>query len=281
VTDVYFLTPRIGIPKEFIPSLVAAKVDTDSLGMDIDQSGLTMWHWRRGFSGCCLLTDAAGVTKPADLTGLEFLPLFHEHVEAVSSVSKLPRQEWFPADFGTISGTTNDSRFRGDAGDENHWHCWVPGRAGERVRVPVSNKAIVYLREKLVEDGLIQNWKLLIPRGGSGGREGTGTLYLGEPGDVMRAGDLLLNVQPTREDRDKFAEYFNSTPVQYLIHALADGQNLTQKTLGAIPKPDLSQPQTNSDIYRRWGWSDELIHHAENTKLIRSIAKFDGPDKQS
>ena len=282
VTDIFYLTPRIGIPKEFIPSLVSAKVTTDSFDMDIDQSGLSMWHWQRGYKGLCELTDAAGVPAPVDLSGFDFLPLFHQHAEAARSVfSTVPKSRLYQSWFGTVENTNNDSSFKGSAGDDNNFHCWVLGKRGERIRVRICDDEIVYLRKEFIDENLISRLKLFIPGGGSGGREGTGRVFHAGRGDVIRAGDLLIFISDDEQETERFAQYFTSTPVQYLIHILADGQNVTQKLFRLIPKPDLTQPQSNSDIYPCWGWSDELIHHAENTKLVRSIAKFDGPDKQS
>ncbi len=263
IRAITYVTPITQVPKEFLPNLRSVTVTEGSFGMPIQIKRLAAWRWERGYIGKCSLTDDAGITADVDLKGLELLPLRHEHLEAIRSIPE-PKLRGF--------GNPDNFPFRGFSGDaDGSYLTWLEGsKKATRKRVPIREEHFVFLKTQMLEEGLINHWKLFGTRGVAGGSNTTGKAFTAAPGETIQPSNTLYFTHPDKQIFDLLSQIWVSTPIQFLIHIGNYTRQSNAKSFRYVPdlttiKWDGSNPkQLNQRIYQQLGWSDSLVNIAES-----------------
>ncbi len=231
------------------------------------KGGVCYFLWDRDNPGDCKIVNHRGeniseMTRP--LLG-EDTNTFIRYNEAVSIVQKVKvhNEESFAGLVSSRKPFGLDTLFHGekelDAPDK--LKCY-------------ENKGVSYIRPiPLKNEDMIDKWKVLIPRLGSGSDSFPhmilGRPFIGEPGSVCSETYLVIGPCDSEQTAQNIISYITTKFFRFLVLLLKNTQDATSKVYSLVPMQDFSRTWTDQDLYDKYALTPQEISFIDS--MIRPM----------
>ncbi len=131
--------------------------------------------------------------------------------------------------------------------------------------------------------GLIDKWKVVasyvsFDHAGRADKDGKkkvlSKMRILPPGTICTETYLVYGAYDSKGEAENLRQYMSCKLPRFLIAQLMSGQHLTKQKFALCPIPDVTESVTDSQLYRRYGLSEEEIDFVESS--IREIESEDG-----
>jgi len=135
------------------------------------------------------------------------------------------------------------------------------------------NGGVGYVNSDEVTSGhsLIANWKVYIPRAGSGSdsfpHSILGQPFLGEPNSVCTETYLCIGPLKSKREASSICSYLQTRFVRFLVLLHKPSQDATKSVYSFVPMQDFSKSWSDDDLYMRYGISKKQVRFIES--LVR------------
>lgn len=109
----------------------------------------------------------------------------------------------------------------------------------------------------------VSRYKVLIPRSGNPGGTILGKPKVSEPGTCSSNTYNVFILGDNREEADNLVTYLKTRFVRYLVAIRTSTQDMAPKSFEFVPLQDWSRPWNDSDLYEKYGLTDEEISAIE------------------
>lgn len=246
-------------------------------GVDV-KGGVCYFLWQSDHVDDCQVTlNREGVVYGPISRRLDEFDVFVRDHRAVSILNKvLLRQE------GSITEILSvDKEFGWTSNFDGFSSVERPGDIPlHYVRKGVRGVGYIARKDITKSVGLIDKWKLLIPKAGSDGGQKIPDLVLGRPQiagspSVCTQSFLFFSVNSEKEAAN-LESYLRTRFFRFIVSLRKITQDATRNTYLWVPMQDFSTPWTDEMLFRKYGISPEEITFIES--MIRSMELTDGED---
>lgn len=109
----------------------------------------------------------------------------------------------------------------------------------------------------------VDRYKVLIPRSGNPGGTILGKPKVSEPGTCSSNTYNVFILDDNREEADNLVTYLKTRFVRYLVAIRTSTQDMAPKSFEFVPLQDWSRPWNDSDLYEKYGLTDDEISAIE------------------
>jgi len=148
-------------------------------------------------------------------------------------------------------------------------------RQGKSDVIVYQNGGIGYTPRKdvLVGTDLIDQWKVYIPRAGSGSdafpHPIVGRPFVGEPGSICTETYLCIGPLKSKSEAENVCSYLRTRLVRFLILLHKPSQDASRAVYTFVPKQDFSENWTDVKLYKKYRITKDEIAFIES--MIRPM----------
>lgn len=215
------------------------------------KGGICYFLWDRDNPGDCAVTTHSGgktgetVERPLLEPGCE---TFIRWNDAVPILHKIKSQETFDRLVSSRKPFGLATTYRGKS-------------TGDIKLYQNGGTAYVDREDIKKNEHLVDEWKVLIPRAGSGSdsfpHSILGDPFVGEPGSACTETYLVIGPFPDKETCDNVMSYINTRLFRFLVLLRKPSQDATSKVYSFVPMQDFSHPWTDEMLASIYDISDE------------------------
>lgn len=231
-------------------------------GVDI-AGGVSYFLWERDYSGKCHATLVENGQSTSSYRQLDELPIFIASDKALTIIRNIKAQSTRFYD----SIVRSRRPFGIGSGSEN-----LHGELKLRYRGGTST---VNLSEVTAGIEMISQWKVIISKAAAehagqsdrnGQRKMLTVIEVLPPNTVCSETYLVVDSFDDQDAAENLAAYLRTKFVRYLIWQATPTQNISKGCFAFVPAIDLGKTPTDSNLYKKFGLSDESIEEIE-TKI--------------
>lgn len=148
----------------------------------------------------------------------------------------------------------------------------------------MTSKGTIYVRDNQVsdKDKLLDKYKVIITYAMSGGNKPTSegnyqvlsSLKVLSPNEACTETYLILDTFNTENEANNMVSYASTKFFRFLLLQALSSIHITKDKFCFVPIVDFSRPWTDTDLYEKYGLSDDEIKLIETT-----IKAMDGGDE--
>ena len=248
------------------------------------KGGVCFFLWDRDNRGQCGVTThdkgtrGATVIRPLLEQGADVFIRYNEALPIIQKVMSiesggsgnsmlLPEDRRFSRFVSSIGAFGLDTKFRGkDKGGKNDLRVYRNGGVGYVARNEIARS-----------EEVIDEWKVFIPRAGSGSdafpHPILGKPFIGEPGSISSWTYMHIGPFKSRSECENVITYIQTRLFRMLVLLHKPSQDATRSVYTFVPTQDFSHPWTDEMLYEIYGITDAEI--AFINRMIRPMELVD------
>jgi len=232
------------------------------------KGGVCYFVWDRDNRGECTITTShkgkilSKLTRPLLEEGLDTFIRFNEAVPILHKIRSFA-EPTFAKHVSARKPFDLDTLFKGNSEKSNN------------SIILYQNGGVGYIeRDKITKNsGLIDKYKVLIPRAGSGSdafpHSILGKPFIAEPGSACTETYIVLNQSDIYEESKNVATYISTRLFRFLVLLKKVTQDATSKVYSLVPEQNYSELWTDEKLYKKYGITANEIEFIES--LIRPM----------
>lgn len=239
------------------------------------KGGICYFLWDRDSKGNCTVVTHRGknignaVSRPLLEEGNDVFIRYNEAVDILRKV-----QSHKEASFESLVSTRKpfgfDTLFHGTR------------EKGDNQIIVYDNEGIGYTNISEVQKNIewVNQWKVFIPEAGSGSDSFPhpilGKPFVGSPGSVSSETYLVIGPFTNQSTCENVTSYIRTRFFRFMVMLKKPSQHATSKVYTFVPVQDFTKPWTDTELYAKYGLTDEEIAFIES--MIRPMNVEGGDD---
>ncbi|PZQ89032.1 MAG: restriction endonuclease [Leifsonia xyli] len=242
-------------------------------GVDV-AGGVCYFLWDRDSVGACIVDTVSAESRFSAVRVLDEYDVFVRDNRMLAVIKRVEVAQEEPLSrlvsarrpFGIDSAHERDS--------EGELFLYASGKDGRIRRADVPKGA-----------HLVDRWKVLLSKTSSehagqtdrsGRRRVLSRIEIMPPGSVATESYLILGPFETEGEAANAAAYLRTRFARFLVASVLLTQNITRGSFDFVPAQDFTRPWTDSDLYEKYGITDEEIAFIES--MVRPMELADAED---
>ncbi len=137
------------------------------------------------------------------------------------------------------------------------------------VRILSKFRTVGYINPELItlRRDYVDKWKVMTPIAGEGGtlpHRVTGRPFVSKPKECCNGTYMVIGPFNSQKESENAVTYLNSKFARFLVSVVQNTQNTKSESYRLVPIQDFSKPWTDSELYAKYGLTDEEIAFIES-----------------
>lgn len=123
-----------------------------------------------------------------------------------------------------------------------------------------------YVSKDLIKTNLdsIPKWKVIVAKASGSGSDGTGTISIIKPNEIVTESYLVLSAVDSEREANNVVSFLSTKLAQYLVSLLKTTHNVSSKVFRYLPYPNFNRAYSDTETYHMFGLSPEEIAHVDS-----------------